>query len=223
MSALQATRSRGESLKVQLSQRLDVGLVVAVIALLALGLVMVASASISIADKQLGEPLYYFKRQLVFVFAGIGMAVMMYRLRLVHWERSGMALLLFTLFLLALVLIPGVGKTVNGSTRWLPLGVFSLQVSEFAKLCMAIYLAGYLVRRGREVRESFRGFLKPITVLSIASLLLLLEPGQPDGYERDWQPMVFGPERNVGYAVQWFGLAAALTIIYLVVNTRRVN
>ncbi len=71
---------------------------------------------------------------------------------------------------------PGVGKTVNGSTRWLPLGVFSLQVSEFAKLCMAIYLAGYLVRRGREVRESFRGFLKPIAVLSIASLLLLLEP-----------------------------------------------
>ncbi len=80
------------------------------------------------------------------------------------------------LALLLVILIPGVGHTVNGSTRWLRLGSINLQVSEPVRLCMVIYLAGYLVRQNKALREQFTGFLWPMTVLSLACLLLLAEP-----------------------------------------------
>lgn len=175
-SALQASRGVAEGLRIQLQQRLDLGLVLAVAVLLALGLVMVASASITMADREYGNPLFFFQRQVVFVIMGLIIAVGMYRIRLTHWDRSGRGLLLFALFLLVLILIPGVGHTVNGSTRWLPMGLFRLQVSEFAKLFVAIYMAGYLVRKSEEVRETFKGFLKPIMVLGLCGVLLLMEP-----------------------------------------------
>jgi cell division protein FtsW len=103
-------------------------------------------------------------------------ALSVFKIRLVQWEKSGMALLLFALFLLVLVLVPGIGKTVNGSTRWLPLGVFNLQVSELVKLFLVIYVAGYLVRHGDAVRSSLWGFLKPMLMVGLAGLLLLIEP-----------------------------------------------
>ncbi|HHO58689.1 MAG TPA: hypothetical protein ENJ64_00500, partial [Thiotrichales bacterium] len=96
------------------------------ICLLSLGIVMVASSSISVADRNFGNPFYYLERQLVFVAIGLFAAMMVFKIRLVQWEKSGMSLLMFALFLLVLVLLPGIGKTVNGSTRWLPLGVFNL-------------------------------------------------------------------------------------------------
>ncbi len=154
----------------------DWALLAVVGTLLGLGLVMVASASITVADRNTGNPLYFFQRQLVFVAAGLMLMALMYRIPLQQWERSGRGLLLFVAFLLVLVLIPGVGKTVNGSTRWLPLGFFSLQVSEFAKLFVAIYLAGFLVRRGEQVRNDLRVFLRVVAVLGVFAVLLLLEP-----------------------------------------------
>ena len=155
---------------------IDGVLLLTALALLALGLVMVASASVSVADRQFGDPLHYFTRQLVFVGIGLLAAWVVFNMRLVQWEKSGMALLLFALFLLVLVLLPGVGKTVNGSTRWLPLGVFNLQVSELVKLFLVIYVAGYLVRHGDEVRTTLWGFLKPMIMVGVCGLLLLLEP-----------------------------------------------
>jgi len=175
-AAMQASRSAGTGMRIQMQQHLDIGLVLTVAVLLGLGLIMVASASITIADRSYGNPMYFFQRQVVFVIMGLLIATVMYRIRLVHWERSGQGLLLFALFLLALILVPGVGVTVNGSTRWLPLGFISLQVSEFAKLFVAIYMAGYLVRKHEEVRGSFQGFIKPIAVLALCSVLLLMEP-----------------------------------------------
>lgn len=172
----QASRGQAARLERRLRQRLDPGLLLAVVSLLGLGLIMVTSASIGIADRQLGDPFYYLERQLAFAALGLVVAAGIYRVPLAHWEASGMGLLAFALFLLVLVLVPGVGKTVNGATRWLPLGFVSLQVSELVKLFMAIYLSGYLVRRGREVRESFQGFLKPVLVLALAAALLLAEP-----------------------------------------------
>ncbi|VAW55478.1 Cell division protein FtsW [hydrothermal vent metagenome] len=146
------------------------------VALLAIGLVMVASSSISVADRNFSNPFYYFQRQLVFIAMGVFAAISVFKIRLVQWEKSGVALLLFALFLLVLVLIPGVGKTVNGSTRWLPLGLINLQVSELVKLFLVIYVAGYLVRHGDAVRNTLIGFLKPMAMVGIAGLLLLLEP-----------------------------------------------
>ncbi len=146
------------------------------IALLGLGVVMVASSSISVADRNFGDPFHYLERQLVFVCVGVMAALAVFNMRLVQWEKSGMALLMFALFLLVLVLIPGVGKSVNGSTRWLPLGVINLQISELVKLFLLVYVAGYLVRHGEAVRTTMWGFLKPMMMVGLAGLLLLMEP-----------------------------------------------
>ena len=155
---------------------LDPVLTIAFISLLTIGVIMVASSSISVADRNFSNPFYYLQRQLVFVAIGMFAALSVFKIRLVQWEKSGMALLLFALFLLVLVLVPGIGKTVNGSTRWLPLGVFNLQVSELVKLFLVIYVAGYLVRHGEAVRSSLWGFLKPMLMVGLAGLLLLIEP-----------------------------------------------
>jgi len=159
-----------------LEPRCDTWLLGAVVALLTLGLVMVASASVSLADRQFGQPFYYTVRQLLYVGFGLAVAAAVIRTRLMYWEKSGVVLLVVGAALLVMVLVPGVGRQVNGSTRWLPFGIFNLQASEMMKLFVIIYLAGYLVRRGDEVRNSIKGFLKPLAILAVLSILLLLEP-----------------------------------------------
>ena len=156
--------------------KLDPVLLITGIALLAIGLVMVTSASISIADRNLSSPFYYLQRQAVYIMLGLIAAWFVYQVRLVYWEKSGMALLGFSLFLLIMVLVPGVGKEVNGSTRWISLGLFNLQVSEAVKLFLIIYVAGYLVRHGESVRTSVWGFIKPMLMIGLAAMLLLMEP-----------------------------------------------
>ncbi len=156
--------------------KLDPVLLLTSLALLAIGLVMVTSASISIADRNLSSPFYYMQRQALFILLGLVAGWTVYQMRLVQWEKSGMALLAFSLFMLTLVLLPGIGKEVNGSTRWISFGVFNFQVSEAVKLCLIIYVAGYLVRHGEAVRTSILGFIKPMLMIGLAALLLLLEP-----------------------------------------------
>lgn len=146
------------------------------VALIAIGLVMVASTSITMADRQFGEPLYYFWRQLTAVVLGFAGTMVLMNIPLRFWQRTSTSMLFLALGLLVLVLIPGLGREVNGSMRWLGFGPVSLQASEPAKLCMIIYLAGYLVRHGPEVRSAFSGFIKPIGVLTVVAALLLLEP-----------------------------------------------
>jgi cell division protein FtsW len=153
---------------------LDHLLLFASLLLLAIGLVMVMSASVSIAERQTGDPLYYLWRQSAFVLVGMLAGYSVLRLRLVYWERLGPYFLLFGLVLLVAVLL--IGREINGSVRWLALGPFNVQPSELMKLFMVIYLAGYLVRRGDEVRASVKGFLKPMLLVGLIGLLLLLEP-----------------------------------------------
>jgi len=155
---------------------LDPVLTIVFISLLTIGIIMVASSSISVADRNFSNPFYYLQRQLLFVAIGLLAALSVFRIRLVQWEKSGMSLLIFALFMLVIVLVPGIGKSVNGSTRWLPLGVINLQVSELVKLFLVIYVAGYLVRHGEAVRRSLLGFLKPMVMVGLAGLLLLMEP-----------------------------------------------
>ena len=156
--------------------RLDYVLLMTAVALASLGLVMVASASITFADRDLGQPFYYALRQAVYIGIGVLLAMPVYRLRLALLEQAGPVLLVAALVLLVAVLIPGIGREVNGSTRWISTGLFNLQVSEPAKLMILVYLAGYLARHGEELRERLSGFIKPMAVLSLAALLLLLEP-----------------------------------------------
>lgn len=165
-----SARGRGEG------WRVDPWLIGAALSLLGLGLVMIASASVSIADRQVGEPLYYFLRQATFAAVGLFAAWLAAHVALRVWHRASGFLLIAGLVLLALVLIPGVGREVNGSMRWLALGPVNVQPSELMKLFMILYLSGYLVRRGEEVRSLVRGFIKPVGVLAVIALLLLLEP-----------------------------------------------
>lgn len=155
---------------------LDIPLLVVAIILLVTGLVMVASASVDIAEARNQQALYYFWRHSAYLIVGICAGFAFLRLPMRWWHEQSWALLAFALFLLVLVLVPGIGKTVNGSTRWLGLGIINVQASEIAKLCLVIYTASYLVRRFDQVRESWWGFSKPLLVLMLVAFLLLLEP-----------------------------------------------
>jgi cell division protein FtsW len=147
-----------------------------VVALSLFGLVMVSSASITFADRVIGNPFYYAIRQAVYIACGVSVGLLVFRVRLVDLERLGVTLLLSAFAMLLLVLVPGVGVEVNGASRWVNAGLFRMQVSEPAKLCFIIYLASYLARHGDEVRTHISGFLKPLGLLAIAAVLLLLEP-----------------------------------------------
>lgn len=140
------------------------------------GLVVLTSASISVSDKLAGDPFYYVQRQMVAALVGGAAAWLCLLLPMSLWQKLGPLLLLAGFLLLISVLVPGVGYEVNGSTRWVRLGVMNVQVSEPARLCLLLYLAGYLVRRNRSLREQFTGFLRPMLLLTLACGLLLAEP-----------------------------------------------
>jgi cell division protein FtsW len=148
----------------------------AALGLLLIGLVMVTSASISIADRAMGSPFAYLERQLLFALVGAACGLVAFGIPSALWQRLSLPLLLIGLALLVLVLIPGLGHAVNGSRRWLRLGMLNFQASELARLLILIYVASYAVRHQEELRESFIGVLKPLALLVLAALLLLLEP-----------------------------------------------
>jgi len=154
----------------------DATLLVMALALLLVGLVAISSASIEYADWHYGDPWRLSLRHLVYMVAAIIAGVACYNVRTQYWLSSGWWWLFGALALLILVLIPGVGREVNGSQRWLPLGPFTLQPSEIAKLALVVYLAGYMVRQEEELRQRWRGFFKPMGVLFFTTLLLLVEP-----------------------------------------------
>ncbi len=159
-----------------LPRALDGALLVAVVAVLLLGLVVMASASISHAESQFDAPFHYLNRQLVFLGLTLLFATMTLAVPMDQWYRNSGSLLLLAFALLVLVLVPGVGREVNGATRWIPLGVFNLQVAEVAKFGLLFYLAAYLTRRGDRVRGSMAGFLIPLALLGASGFLMLLQP-----------------------------------------------
>lgn len=151
-------------------------LVTTAIALLVIGMVMIASASSEIAQIQLNEPFYYLGHQVAYVIIGIVAASVVLRFEFEYWYAYSHVLLLIGLVLLMIVLIPGIGREINGSQRWIGLGFLNLQVSEFIKFALVIYLAGYLTRHQQEVKTRVSGFLKPMIILGVIALLLLKEP-----------------------------------------------
>jgi cell division protein FtsW len=152
-----------------------VALILSSVALLIIGVVMISSASMDIAVETMGNGYHYVIRQLMFAVMGCMLALVSVNVPVAWWERSGWLLLGIGLLVLVLVLTP-LGHTVNGSTRWIPFGLFNVQVSEVAKLCLIAYLAGYVVRRRDELLNTWPGFLKPLGVLGIASALLVIQP-----------------------------------------------
>jgi cell division protein FtsW len=142
-----------------------------VLSIVLLGLVMVTSASVSIASQENGQPFYYLERQLLLTLIGAAGAVALFCIR-----NELVPLLVVALLLLFVVLVPGLGHVVNGSRRWLRLAGLNFQVSEAARVLVLIYLASYAVRREEELRRTFTGLLKPLGLLVMVAALLLAEP-----------------------------------------------
>lgn len=155
-------------------QSFDGWLLLSTLSLLLIGWVMVTSASTEIAASLTGNPYYFSIRHGVFVVAAIAVGLVAVRMPLNWWRDKGPFMLIVALLLLFLVLL--VGREVNGSRRWIPLGLINVQASEVAKLCLIVYLSGYLERFLADVRRTWSAFLRPLAVLALIGFLLILEP-----------------------------------------------
>ena len=144
--------------------------------LLAIGIVMVGSASIAIAEEHGAPTYYYLVRHLVFIAIGVFLASSLRVIPMAFLQRISQPLALLSILMLALVLVPGLGHTVNGSTRWVRLGFTNFQMIEAVKLMVIIYMAGYLARKAERVQTRFFDTFKPLAFAGLLSFLLLLQP-----------------------------------------------
>ena len=183
--------------------------------LLMIGMVMVSSASIAIADDQHGDPFFFLKRQFLAALIGCCAAFIGMFIPIRTWKNLSLPLLLLGITLLIIVFIPDIGRTVNGSTRWISVAGINFQVSEPARLCLLIYVAGYLVRRNRQLRESISGFIPPIIILCITCGLLLFEPdyGASVVLLLSIMPMLF----SAGARIRDFTIFVAISMIGMTV------
>jgi len=144
-------------------------------ALVVLGVIMVASASLHLGARE-GNTFRYVDRHLLALALGGMAALAVYYTPVDWWEKTSTGLYFLGLVLLLLVFVPGLGREANGAMRWVGVGPLSLQTSEFMKLFVILYLAGYLVRRRLEVTFSVWGFIKPLILLLAACGLIMLQP-----------------------------------------------
>jgi len=156
--------------------QLDPVLIGIVLSILLLGLVMVTSASISIASHAGGDPFSYVKSQFLLALAGMALAGLLCIVPTDLYQKYSNLLLIAAALLLVAVLIPGIGHEVNGSRRWLRLAGFNLQASEVARILVLCWIAAYAVRREKELRDSLSGLLRPLALTSLFCVVLLLEP-----------------------------------------------
>ena len=141
------------------------------------GIVMLASASMPISMKHFGSPYGYVNKQLFSIGLGLAGGLFIFVIPTQFWEKLGIFLPLLSLILLASVFIPGMGLTVNGSTRWLAIpGLPNIQVIDPARLLLMMYMAGYCYRQQENVKDNFMSFVKPMIFIIPACLLLLLQP-----------------------------------------------
>jgi cell division protein FtsW len=160
----------------EIAGRYDRLILTAAVALAAIGVVMVASSSIAIAEGLDVGPFHFLMRHTMFLTAGAVLALMLARIELKYVEKSSQLLLLLCFVLLLAVFIPGLGKSVNGAQRWLNLGLSSFQAVEAVKLMLIIWLASYLVRYREQVQSRWLGMLKPLFVAGLLVLILLVQP-----------------------------------------------
>ncbi|HSY28748.1 MAG TPA: FtsW/RodA/SpoVE family cell cycle protein, partial [Burkholderiaceae bacterium] len=157
----------------------DQPLVWVILILMLFGMVMVYSASISLPDSPKFanyKNAYFLQRQAIFIVVSIIAGLLAFRVRIETWQRIAPYLFVGTLILLAMVLVPGIGKGVNGAKRWLSFRVFNLQPSELMKLFVVLYAADYTVRKQQFMHQFTKGFLPMAMAVGCVGLLLLLEP-----------------------------------------------
>jgi cell division protein FtsW len=156
--------------------RYDLSLILAALMLASLGVVMVASSSIAVADGQHVGPFYYLLRHLVFIALGLVAAIVVARIELDWLERHAGLLLLGGIALLLLVFVPFIGIRVNGARRWIRLGIVGFQSVEAVKLILVVYMASYLVRHRDNVQTRLLGVMKPLGIAGVLMVMLLAQP-----------------------------------------------
>jgi cell division protein FtsW len=144
--------------------------------LLLIGVIMVGSASTEVSARTYGSPFYLLIKHSAYVFIGLVAGIMAILIPVRMWNKLAIPLLVVSFGLLIAVLVPGVGREVNGATRWIPLGFFTLQGSEFVKLFAIFYIASYLVQHKSDVQSRITGFMKPLALVSVLVVLLLAQP-----------------------------------------------
>ncbi len=154
----------------------DYWLVAALLALLAIGMVLVFSASVTLAEAKYHDPLHFLYRHLMFTAVGVGLGLVAASLPLSRWQALAPMLLMIAVVLLIAVLIPDIGHKANGSRRWIGFAGMYFQPSEIMKLSMVIFMAAYLARHADAVRTSLQGFGKPLVLLVVIAGLLMIEP-----------------------------------------------
>ncbi len=142
--------------------------------LAAIGFIMVTSASMPIGQRLTNDPFFFAKRDGVYLIPAFILAIITLRLPMEFWQRYSATMLLGSIILLMIVLV--VGSSVKGASRWIDLGLLRIQPAELTKLSLFCYIANYLVRKGDEVRNNLRGFLKPMGVILVLAVLLLAQP-----------------------------------------------
>jgi cell division protein FtsW len=141
-----------------------------------IGVIMVASASMGIASADFNNPFYFFTRHLVYVLIGVTAATIAANIPMQFWQRWGWHILFVAFVLLVLVLIPHIGRRINGSARWIGVGGLTIQPSEIAKFAIVLYMSNYLVRRQDAVRRGLAGLKGAVIVVGLAVALLMTEP-----------------------------------------------
>jgi cell division protein FtsW len=160
----------------RLADSVDRGLLALILCILSVGLVMLTSASISVADAQTGQPFYYLYQQLLAVAVGLACGVLVLCTPTETWQRLSPVLVLIAIIALALLFVPGIGREVKGATRWVSVAGFNVQVSEPARLAMLMYISGYAVRHRDSIIASFGGFMRPMVLVGVVCGLLIAEP-----------------------------------------------
>jgi cell division protein FtsW len=146
------------------------------VSLICIGLVAIASASIEYGDFHFGSPWHHTSRHALYLAMGFTVGAVTYMTPTQSLKQFSPWLLFLAFGLLILVLMPGIGREVNGAQRWLPLGPLTFQPSEFVKFALLLYVAGYLVRQEEAVRYQWQGLAKLMGILAIVAVLLLAEP-----------------------------------------------
>ena len=158
---------------------LDQALLWSALLLAAIGLVMVYSASIAMAEAERFtgfKPGYFLVRHSLYLGIGLAFAFALFRVPVWLWQKASPYLFVAGILLLVLVLIPGVGREVNGARRWMPLGIATFQPSELMKLCVVLYAADYTVRKAAFMDDFRKGFLPMFGVMTFVAFVLLREP-----------------------------------------------
>ena len=144
--------------------------------LVSAGVVMIYSASSIYAQSAMGDSLYFLKRHLVYLAIGLVMMFLAMSIDIARLKRLSKPVILIAVFLLAIVLIPHIGRETAGARRWFRFGAINFQPSEFAKVAVILYMADFVSRRPGEIKSFLRGYLPAVTVLGLIVGLVLLEP-----------------------------------------------